>query len=67
MILFVNGQEIRLYYKEKDQLPDDVHIPAWFSLEFAGALLAALFWVSMLHKLLHLWLHVTQYTYSILL
>lgn len=42
MILYVNGQSIRV--ADENDINDDV--PGWFALEFAGAFLAILFWVS---------------------
>ena len=45
MILFVNGSLIR-YANDNDDL--DIDVPDWFALEFAGALLAIIFWVSTL-------------------
>ena len=45
MILFWNGNFIR-EINDEDDAPD---IPGWFSLEFAGAFLALLFWVSDVH------------------
>lgn len=42
MILYVNGQSIRV--ADDNDINDDV--PGWFALEFAGAFLAILFWVS---------------------
>lgn len=39
MILYSNGSTIRIANE------NDIDIPGWFSLEFAGALLALLFWV----------------------
>ena len=41
MILYYNGSVIR---ENRDN--DGPDIPDWFSLEFAGAFLAILFWVS---------------------
>ena len=40
MILYTNGEVIR---QAND---NDADVPGWFALEFAGAFLAILFWVS---------------------
>ena len=48
MILFNNGNIIRLVNSE--DVYDNLDIPGWFALEFAGAFLAVLFWVHELKK-----------------
>ena len=47
MILFVNGNFIRVVNDgDFDTNGETPEIPGWFALEFAGAFLATLFWVS---------------------
>ena len=44
MILYINGNAIRA----ANDADADIDIPHWFALEFAGAFLALLFWVSII-------------------
>ena len=49
MVLYNNSIVIHIISEENDSDDgEDVSIPAWFSLEVAGAVIAILFWVSVL-------------------
>ena len=45
MILYNTGMLIRFVKDNDDSITRNVEIPDWYSLEFAGAFLALLFWV----------------------